>query len=103
MTAQESLERLKEGNSRFVAGKLDGKLQDSSRRDALVGGQSPHAIVLSCADKGAEIDTVVKKNAELTALELMGRSSIIGKAVASGEVKVTAGYYNLDSGRVDFL
>jgi len=188
MTAQESLDRLKEGNSRFVADKLDGKLQDSSRRDALVGGQSPHAIVLSCADsrvvpeiafdsglgelfvvrvagnvanmssiasmeyavahlgsklivvlghqscgavtaavaggdnghnlnhllahvapaisacdEGAEIDTVVKKNAELTALELMGRSSIIGKAVTSGAVKVVAGYYNLDSGRVDFL
>lgn len=46
----EVLERLKTGNQRFVADKLDGKLQDSSRRNSLTGGQEPYAIVLSCAD-----------------------------------------------------
>lgn len=50
MTIQESIDRLKEGNQRFVADMLDGKLQDSSRRDSLVGGQKPYAIILSCAD-----------------------------------------------------
>ena len=50
MTAQESLSRIKEGNARFVADKLDGKLQDSSRRDSLVKGQQPYAIILGCAD-----------------------------------------------------
>ena len=44
------LSRLNDGNSRFVADKLDGKLQDSSRRSNLTGGQEPYAIVLSCAD-----------------------------------------------------
>lgn len=50
MNVNEILDRLKQGNENFVADKLDGKLQDSSRRDELTGGQSPHTIVLSCAD-----------------------------------------------------
>lgn len=50
MTNQEVIQRLKDGNARFVKDLLDGKLQDSSRRDDLVGGQAPYAIVLSCAD-----------------------------------------------------
>lgn len=50
MTNQEVIKRLKDGNARFVEDHLDGKLQNSSRRDALVSGQAPYAIVLSCAD-----------------------------------------------------
>ena len=188
MTIQEILQRLEAGNNRFVADKLDGKLQDSSRRESLVGGQDPYAIILSCADsrvvpelafdaglgelfvvrvagnvannssiasieyavahigskvivvlghqscgavtaaiqggdnghnlnhllyhvtpalaaagEGAPINTVVKKNAELTAQELINRSSIIKNAVDSGALKIVPAYYNLDSGKVDFL
>jgi carbonic anhydrase len=47
---EESLSRLKEGNVRFTEDKLDGKLQNSSRRQELKDGQQPYAIVLSCAD-----------------------------------------------------
>ena len=50
MEITEVIQRLKDGNSRFVADKLDGKLQDSKRREALTGGQAPYAIVLGCAD-----------------------------------------------------
>jgi len=50
MNFQDSLDRLKTGNTRFVADQLDGKLQNSARREALVGGQEPYAIILSCAD-----------------------------------------------------
>ena len=50
MNSQEVLERLQAGNERFVADKLDGKLQCSSRRSSLTGGQAPYAIILSCAD-----------------------------------------------------
>ena len=50
MTHQDSLKRLKEGNSRFTEDILDGKLQDSARRDKLVDGQEPYAIILGCAD-----------------------------------------------------
>ena len=188
MTHQESLKRLKEGNARFVLDHLDGKLQDSSRRNSLIGGQEPYAIILGCADsrvvpefafdtglgelftvrvagnianssstasieyavahcgtklivvlghqscgavtaavaggdngynlnhllahitpainaseKDATVNEVVKKNADLTAFDLINRSSIIKSAVDSGDVKIVAAYYNLDSGKVDFL
>jgi carbonic anhydrase len=50
MEITEIIQRLKEGNNRFVADNLEGKLQNSKRRHALVGGQSPYAIILGCAD-----------------------------------------------------
>lgn len=188
MKPKRSLSRLKKGNKRFVSDKLEGKLQDKSRRSDLVAGQQPFAIILSCADsrvvpelafdtglgelfvvrvagnvansstiasieyavahcgsklivvmghqscgavtaavaggdngyninhllahitpaivaseKGAAIDDIVRKNAELTVAELKSRSAIIGNAIESGDVAVVPAYYNLDSGKVDFL
>ena len=188
MTRSEVITRLQDGNARFVADKLDGKLQDSTRREGLTGGQQPYAIVLSCADSrvvpelafdtglgeiftvrvagnvansssiasieyavahcgsevivvmghqscgavtaavaggdngyninhllahiapainaceaGTEINEIVKKNATMVRDELVSRSAIIGDAVRSGKVEVVAAYYNLDSGKVDFL
>ena len=188
LSSEAALARLKEGNARFVEDKLDGQLQDSSRRGQLTGGQAPYAIILSCADSrvvpelafdtglgeifvirvagnvantssiasieyavahlgvnlivvlghescgavtaaiaggdnghnlnmllahvqpaiaasesGAEVNTVVKKNAELTGGELASRSDIIGNAVGSGKLKIMPAYYNLGSGAVDFL
>jgi carbonic anhydrase len=50
MKQNEILQRLKEGNKRFVSDRLDGKLQNSSRREKLTSGQDPYAIILSCAD-----------------------------------------------------
>jgi len=188
MTIQESLNRLKEGNARFVADHLDGRLQDSSRRESLIGAQKPYAIILSCADsrvvpelafdtglgelfvirvagnvansssiasieyavahlagsslivvlghegcgavtaavnggdngynlnhllshitpsiaaskKGATVNDVVKKNAELTVGDLKSRSEIIRNAVDKGEAKIVHAYYHLDTGKVDF-
>ena len=188
MTITEVLDRLSEGNQRFVADKLDGKLQNSSRRNELTGGQSPYAIILSCADSrvvpelafdtglgeiftvrvagnvantssiasieyavahlktqvivvlghescgavtaavsggdngynlnhllahitpaisaspdGSSINDIVKKNAEKTADELKNRSEIMSNAIASGDLKIVPAYYNLDSGKIDFL
>lgn len=49
MNSDESLNRLKEGNARFVAGKMSHK--DFVRRRAeLVSGQKPYAIILTCSD-----------------------------------------------------
>lgn len=50
MTIQEVIGRLEAGNKNFVNDKLDGKLQNSSRRSSLTAGQEPYAIILSCAD-----------------------------------------------------
>jgi carbonic anhydrase len=43
-------ERLKEGNARYVADKPAGPRRDARRRGDVAKGQSPFAIVLSCAD-----------------------------------------------------
>lgn len=188
MTHSEIKQRLQDGNARFVEDKLDGKLQDTTRRTELTAGQQPFAIVLSCADsrvvpelafdtglgelfvlrvagniantetiasieyavahcgskaivvmghqscgavtaamgggdngynlnillsqitpaiaaspEGAHVNDVVKTNAKMTADDLVNRSKIIGDAVRSGDVEIMSAYYNLDSGKVEFL
>lgn len=46
----EALARLKAGNQRFIAGKLQHPHQNPKRRTELTTGQRPFAIVLGCAD-----------------------------------------------------
>lgn len=50
MNSSEALQRLKDGNARFVSGAPSTAVQDSGVRAGLTGGQSPYAIILSCAD-----------------------------------------------------
>lgn len=61
------------------------------------------APAIAASEEGASVNDVVKKNAELTGKELASRSSIIKEAVDSGKVKIIPAYYNLDSGKVEFL
>ncbi len=51
----------------------------------------------------ASVNDVVKKNAELTAQDLVMRSVVIQNAFEMGEIAILPAYYNLDSGKVDFL
>ena len=46
----DALTRLKAGNQRFIAGKLDHPRQTAGRRTELANSQGPFAIVLGCAD-----------------------------------------------------
>ncbi len=49
--AEEALERLREGNHRYVSGARDGGTRTSPfRRNELVSGQEPFAVILGCAD-----------------------------------------------------
>lgn len=182
-----ALQRLKDGNTNFVEDRLDGKLQNSSRRTELTGGQHPFAIILSCADSrvvpelafdtglgeifvirvagntantssiasieyavahlgvnlivvlghescGAvtaaigggdngynlnhllahiapavaasddqSVNAVVKVNANLTTTALADRSSILKDARDNDGLKIVPAFYNLGSGKVDFL
>lgn len=52
---------------------------------------------------GATVNEIVKKNAELTARDLVDRSAIIREAVEGGRLKIVPAYYNLGSGVVDML
>lgn len=50
MEANSALQKLKEGNARFVNEQLTHANQGSSTIEELTAGQAPWAIVLSCAD-----------------------------------------------------
>jgi carbonic anhydrase len=50
LTGEQALERLLEGNGRFVTGQSIHPDQTNERRSALATGQAPFAIVLTCSD-----------------------------------------------------
>lgn len=57
--AATALQRLKEGNVRFVRGELDvEKLASPGRRSTLTGEQAPFAIVLGCSDSRVPAEIV---------------------------------------------
>lgn len=58
---------------------------------------------ISASEGDAEVNDVVRKNAEMTATELVNRSAIIRNAVNDGKLKIVPAYYNLNTGKVDFL
>ena len=59
ITAQEALERLREGNRRFVSEiRSQGTLTGQTRRRELAAGQEPFAIVLGCSDSRVPAEIV---------------------------------------------
>lgn len=59
ITAREALERLREGNRRFVAGvRGEDAISNLARRAAGVAGQEPFAIVLGCSDSRVPAEIV---------------------------------------------
>lgn len=49
-TGDEALAKLLEGNVRYVEQQRLNPNQSDERRDSLIGGQSPYAIILGCSD-----------------------------------------------------
>lgn len=59
ISALQALARLREGNRRFVAGQTStAALSSSARREALVAGQEPFAIILGCSDSRVPAELV---------------------------------------------
>jgi carbonic anhydrase len=57
--ALEALARLEAGNRRFVAGQtVVASLSTTARRDALISGQEPFAIILGCSDSRVPAELV---------------------------------------------
>jgi len=57
--AREALERLREGNRRFVSDlRSSDTLTSQARRDALTAGQAPFAIILGCSDSRVPAEIV---------------------------------------------
>lgn len=61
------------------------------------------APAIAKATDSSNVDEVIRVNAKLTVEDLINRSAIIGDAVKSGKVEILPAYYNLDSGKVEFL
>ena len=59
ISAREALERLQQGNRRFVSGvrSLD-TLLTQRRRDEFVTGQEPFAVVLGCSDSRVPVEMI---------------------------------------------
>jgi carbonic anhydrase len=59
LSALDALERLREGNRRFVSGvrSLD-TLMSGTRRDQLVTGQEPFAVILGCSDSRVPVELI---------------------------------------------
>jgi len=78
---------------------------------ALAGGDAgynlnhllAHILPAKAASDDPSVNGVVKKNAELTGNALAARSEIIGDAMDSGKLKIMPAYYNLGTGKVDYL
>ncbi|MFN2135152.1 MAG: carbonic anhydrase [Candidatus Promineifilaceae bacterium] len=59
VSAQEALQRLQEGNRRFVAGDSDYHTRTTQRRrQELLAGQEPFAVVLGCSDSRVPAEIV---------------------------------------------
>lgn len=52
---------------------------------------------------GSDLDAAVKANAQIQANLLRTASPVIAELMAAGKLKVTAGFYELESGRVSLL
>jgi carbonic anhydrase len=59
ISASEAIQRLKEGNQRFVSGvrSIDNIVKQSQRSD-FIGGQAPFAIILGCSDSRVPAEIV---------------------------------------------
>ena len=59
ISALEALERLSEGNRRFVSGVRSGQeIPNPRRRGELLAGQQPFAIILGCSDSRVPVELV---------------------------------------------
>ena len=58
ISAVEGLQRLREGNLRFAADIQTGRLSTEARRNELVDGQEPFAIILGCSDSRVPAEIV---------------------------------------------
>ena len=59
VTAMEALERLKEGNKRYVSGAVESpRSPDRAQRESLVKNQSPFAIIHGCSDSRVPAEMV---------------------------------------------
>ena len=58
LTAEHGLKALKEGNIRYISGVPLHPGQDASRREELLSGQNPFAVIIACSDSRASVEII---------------------------------------------
>jgi len=87
MDAEEAMRKLKEGNARFVEGKVSMK-NFPQQRSALLAGQKPFAIVLTCSDSRVPPEHIF--DAGLGELFVVRTAGNIADAIALGSMEYAA-------------
>ena len=90
MTALEALERLREGNRRFVSGvRSIDRLVSRMRRSEMVVGQEPFAVILGCSDSRVPVEIIFDQGVgDLFVIRVAGNivaSSLIGSVEFAAE------------------
>jgi len=58
ISAPEALQRLQDGNQRYISGKSENIRFDEDSRRKLAGGQDPYAVILGCSDSRVPAELV---------------------------------------------
>ena len=126
ISADEALQRLMDGNKRYIENKLtNGSRSDAASRKALANSQKPYAIIQAVAPsvkiaakdcevcKGAAncsgnkpgeyMECVVDANAKHVAGNLTRQSRILKHLVEEKKIRIVAARYDLDEGLVTLL
>lgn len=93
IAADEALRRLKDGNSRFLAGKTDpGMRRYETRREQLRDGQAPFAIIVGCSDSRVPVEIVFDQGlGDLFVVRVAGN---IVSRTQLGSIEFAAGVLN---------
>ncbi len=92
ISALEALERLRQGNERFVAETRSRKGVSSSRREEVAAGQEPLAIILGCSDSRVPAEIVFDQGlGDLFVIRVAG--NIVASSQV-GSVEFAAARYN---------
>ncbi len=93
-TALEAIERLKEGNRRFVAGRRRSGAVSPSRRMRLTDGQSPFAAILGCSDSRVPAELVFDQGlGDLFVVRVAGNVAAPSQV---GSVEFAAGLFGIE-------
>lgn len=92
-TALEAIERLKEGNRRFVAGRRRSGAIGSRRRARLADSQSPFAVILGCSDSRVPVELVFDQGlGDLFVIRVAGNVAAPSQV---GSVEFAVGMFNI--------
>lgn len=93
-TALEAIERLKEGNRRFVAGRRRSGAVSPSRRMRLTDGQNPFAAILGCSDSRVPAELVFDQGlGDLFVVRVAGNVAAPSQV---GSVEFAAGLFGIE-------